>query len=201
MKPGLAKFISILFHPAIYPLLGLYFIFEYLPYHYPRRVVILSMILVFCGTYLIPVLISLLLYRFNVISSLMMNKASDRRWPYTMGALSFFLTSRLVESAGLAHEAHHYLLGAALVILLHLTLLPFMKPSAHLGGLGGFLGLFMAVSARYALNLLPFIALLILVAGIIASARLRLNAHNGKELLLGFASGLAIVFATVYYLP
>lgn len=201
MKPGLAKFISILFHPAIYPLLGLYFIFEYLPYHYPRRVVILSLVMVFCGTYLIPVLISLLLYRFNVISSLMMQKAADRRWPYAAGALSFFLTARLVQSAGLAHEAHHYLLGAALVILLHLILLPFMKPSAHLGGLGGFLGLFMAVSARYALNLLPFIALLILVAGIIASARLRLDAHNGKELLLGFTSGLLIVFAAVYYLP
>jgi membrane-associated phospholipid phosphatase len=201
MEERLSKLISIVFHPAIYPLLGLYFIFEYLPYHYPNKVILLSLVMVFCGTYLIPVLVSLLLYRFGLISSLMMEKASDRRWPYVAGALCFYLTARLIESAGLAAEAHHYLLGAATVILLHLILLPFLKPSAHLGGLGGFLGLFMAVSAKYALNLLPFIGLLILVAGIIASARLKLKAHNGKELLLGFFSGVLIVFATVYYLP
>lgn len=157
--------------------------------------------MVFCGTYLIPVLASLLLYRFGLISSLMMEKAKDRRWPYAIGALCFYLTSHLIKSAGLAAEGYHYLLGASIVILLHLILLPFLKPSAHLGGLGGFLGLFMAISARYALNLLPFIGLLVIVAGIIASARLRLGAHDGKELLLGFFSGLAIVFSTVYLLP
>tara|TARA_B100001115_G_scaffold129511_1_gene97510 strand:+ start:1353 stop:1958 length:606 start_codon:yes stop_codon:yes gene_type:complete len=200
MNIRLAKFISILFHPAIYPLIGLYFIFEYLPYHYPRQVVLLSLLMVFCGTYLIPVLISILLYRFRVISSLMMNKAEDRRWPYTIGALSFYLTSLLIKNAGLAAEAHQYLAGAAYVILLHLVLLSFLKSSAHLGGLGGFLGMLMAVSAKYSLNLLPFIGALILVAGIVASARLSLKAHNGKELVLGFCSGLLIVFSTVYFL-
>jgi len=200
MKPGLAKLVSILFHPAIYPLVGLYFIFEYLPYHYPNRVVILSLVMVFCGTYLIPVLISLLLFRFRVISSLMMDKARDRRWPYVAGIVCFYLTAGLVQSAGLASEAYQYLYGAASVILLHLMLLPFLKPSAHLGGLGGFLGLMMAISWRYALNLLPFIGLLFLVAGIVAAARWKLEAHDGKELLLGFSSGLAIVFSTVYFL-
>lgn len=200
MKPSLARALSILFHPAIYPLIGLYFIFEYLPYHYPRRVVMLSLLMVFSGTYLIPVLISILLYRFKVIKSLMMEEASDRRWPYAVGATCFYLTSQLIRSAGLASEAYNYLFGAAAVIVLHLMLLPFLKPSAHLGGLGGFLGLFLAVSARYALNLLPFIALLALIAGIVASARLSLKAHDGKELFIGFSTGLAIVFSTIYFL-
>ncbi len=200
MSKILARYISILFHPAIYPLIGLYFIFEYLPYHYPRKVVLLSLLMVFCGTYLIPVLISLLLYRFRVIKSLMMDDARDRRWPYAVGATCFYLTSHLVASAGLASEAHNYLFGAALVILVHLSLLPFLKPSAHLGGLGGFLGMLLAVSARYSLNLLPFVGVLVLIAGIVSSARLSLGAHNGKELILGFASGLGIVFSMVYFI-
>lgn len=200
MRPSLARYLSILFHPAIYPLIGLFFILEYLPYHYPQKVVMLSLLMVFSGTYLIPVLISILLYRFKVIPSLMMENARDRRWPYAIGALCFFLTSHLIHSAGLAAEASNYLMGAALVIVLHLALLPFLKPSAHLGGLGGFLGMLLAVSAKYALNLLPFIALLMLLAGIVSSARLSLNAHDGRELLLGFGSGLLVVFCTVYFL-
>lgn len=200
MKPSLARYLSILFHPAIYPLIGLYFILEYLPFHYPRKVVLLSLLMVFSGTYLIPVLVSILLYRFKLISSLMMDKARDRRLPYAIGATCFFITSQLIRTAGLAPEAYNYLLGAASLIVLHLLLLPFLKPSAHLGGLGGFLGMLLAISAKYALNLLPFIVALVFLAGIVSSARLSLGAHNGKELLLGFASGLGIVFSTVYFL-
>lgn len=198
MNKQLANAISILFHPAIYPLIGLFFVFKYLPYHYSRDVVVLSMIMVFCGTYLIPVLISLILYRFKVISSLMMDKAEDRTWPYAVGAICFFLSASLVKNAGLAPEAYRFLLGSAITILLHLPLLRYLKPSAHLAGFGGFLGLLLAVSAKYAINMLPFIALFLVIGGLIASARLALKAHNGRELIIGFLSGLVIIFGSVY---
>lgn len=200
MNLKLAKAISVLFHPAIYPLVGLFFVLKYLPYHYNREVVILSMVMVFCGTYLIPVLVSLLLYRFKVISSLMMEKAEDRRWPYAVGTLCFFFTASLVQNAGLAREAYLFLFGSAATILLHLPLLKYLKPSAHLAGFGGFLGLLLAVSAKYAINLLPFIALFLILGGLIASARLALKAHTGRELLLGFLSGLLLIFCSVYLL-
>ncbi len=200
MNSKLAKAISILFHPAIYPLVGLFFVLKYLPYHYDRKVVVLSMIMVFCGTYLIPVVVSVLLYRFKVIGSLMMEKAEDRKWPYAVGALCFYFTASLVNSAGLAKEAYLFLLGSASTILLHLPLLRYLKPSAHMAGFGGFLGLLLAVSAKYALNLLPFIAAFLVLGGLIASARLALKAHTGKELLLGFLSGLVLIFCSVYFL-
>lgn len=158
------------------------------------------MVMVFCGTYLIPVLISLLFYRFKVISSLMMEKAEDRKWPYAVGALCFYFTASLVNSAGLAKEAYHFLLGSASTILLHLPLLKYLKPSAHMAGFGGFLGLLLSVSAKYALNLLPFIAGFLVLGGLIASARLALKAHTEKELLLGFLSGLILIFCSVYLL-
>lgn len=200
MNRALAQAISILFHPAIYPLVGLFFVLRFLPYHYSREVVVLSLIMVFAGTYLIPVLVSLMLYRFKVISSLMMEKAEDRRWPYAVGAFCFFFTAQLVRNAGLADEAHLFLLGSAAVILLHLPLLKFMKPSAHLAGFGGFLGLLLAVSAKYSINLLPFIAGFLVLGGLIASARLALQAHKPPELLWGFLSGLLLVFLSVFYL-
>ncbi len=200
MNRALAKAISILFHPAIYPLVGIFFILRYLPYHYDRQIVVLSLLMVFAGTYLIPVLISLLFYRFGVIGSLMMENAADRKWPYAVGAFCFFFTANLIRQAGLAAEAYLFLTGSAAVILLHLLMLGSMKPSAHMAGFGGFLGLLLAVSAKYAINLLPFIAVFLVLGGLIASARLALGAHNGKELIWGFITGLVLVYASTYLL-
>lgn len=200
MNRTLAQGISMLFHPAIYPLLGIFFVFRYLPYHYPRQVVVLSLLMVFVGTYLIPVLLSILLYRFKIISSLMMTSAKDRQWPYAFGAIAFYFSARFIHEAGLANEAYHFLLGSSAVIVLHLALLTFMKPSAHMAGIAGFIGLLIAVSAKFALNLLPFIAGLFLVAGLIAVARLSLKAHDNQELWIGFVSGLLLVFSAVYFL-
>jgi membrane-associated phospholipid phosphatase len=68
-----------------------------------------------------------------------------------------------------------------------------------MAGIGGFLALLMAVSAKYSLNVLPFIVLLFLLAGLIASARLSLEAHSPRELWIGFISGLVIVFSMIYF--
>jgi membrane-associated phospholipid phosphatase len=199
MNKSLAKVISILFHPAIYPIIGIFLILRYLPYHYSHQVVVLSMAMVFIGTYLIPVLVSILLFRLHLISSLMMNSAKDRKWPYAFGALSFLFTAHFIYKAELASEAYLFLLGSAVVFLLHLSLLNFLKPSAHMAGIGGFLALLMAVSAKFSLNVLPFILLLFFLAGLIGSARLSLDAHTPRELWIGFSTGLVIVFSTIYF--
>jgi hypothetical protein len=199
MNKSLAKAISILFHPAIYPIIGIFLILRHLPYHYSRQIVVLSIAMVFIGTYLIPVLVSLLLFRLRLINSLMMTDAKDRKWPYAFGALSFLFTAHFIYRAELASEAYLFLLGSAAVILFHLSLLKFFKPSAHMAGIGGFLALLMAVSAKYSLNVLPFIVLLFLLAGLIASARLSLEAHSPRELWIGFISGLVIVFSMIYF--
>ncbi|MGK0406222.1 MAG: hypothetical protein ACJAZH_000032 [Roseivirga sp.] len=199
MNKSLAKAISILFHPAIYPIIGIFLILRHLPYHYSRQIVVLSIAMVFIGTYLIPVLVSLLLFRLRLINSLMMTDAKDRKWPYAFGALSFLFTAHFIYRAELASEAYLFLLGSAAVILFHLSLLNFFKPSAHMAGIGGFLALLMAVSAKYSLNVLPFIVLLFLLAGLIASARLSLEAHSPRELWIGFISGLVIVFSMIYF--
>ena len=199
MNKSLAKAISILFHPAIYPIIGIFIILRHLPYHYSRQIVVLSIAMVFIGTYLIPVLVGLLLFRLRLINSLMMTDAKDRKWPYAFGALSFLFTAHFIYRAELASEAYLFLLGSAAVILFHLSLLNFFKPSAHMAGIGGFLALLMAVSAKYSLNVLPFIVLLFLLAGLIASARLSLEAHTPRELWIGFISGLVIVFSMIYF--
>jgi hypothetical protein len=150
-------------HPAIFPLLGVFLVLKIPVYHFPTKVILYTIALVFCGTYIIPVAISLLLFRFKLLGSLLMHKAKDRRLPYAFGAVSFYFTAVLIQQIETLHEAYIFLLASAAVIVLHLAMLNFLKPSAHLAGIGGFLGLVLALSLKYDLNFLPLILTLLII--------------------------------------
>lgn len=197
MGPTPARIISLVLHPAIFPLLGVFLYLKIGPIPYSSRVVMLVMALVFFGTYLIPVLISFLLYRFKVIPSLQMQSARDRRWPYLFGAMSFYFTALLLQQIDLLGNTYRYILASAAVVVLHLFLLPFMKPSAHMAGIGGFAGLLIALSWQFQINLLPYLALVLIGSGLVAASRLKLKAHNDREIWTGWLSGLLLVLVLV----
>lgn len=193
MNQQLAKVISYLFHPVIYPVLGLFVILKTTPYYTGSTITLLALAFVFTGTYVIPVLFSFILYRLKAVSSLHMKEAKDRKWPYLVGAISFYFTASAVEKIGLVEDAYTYIMASALVIVLHFSMLNYSKPSAHLGAIGGFTGLLIALSIKYHIGFLPHIALCFLAAGFLASARWYLEAHTPKELIFGYLSGFGIV--------
>lgn len=195
-----ARILSYLLHPVIYPLIGLLVVLKLLPYYIPSEITIVTFLFVFGGTYVVPLLVSFIIYRFGVIESMEMSNASDRRYPYMVGALSFYFTSNFIQSFPIPNEAHLFLLGSALVILVHLLMLGFFKPSAHLAGIGGFVGLLLALSLKYQLGFLTYIASALLLAGFLASARLYLKAHNPFEIVVGFLSGVGIIFGVILWL-
>ncbi len=192
-----AQWLSYLLHPVVYPILGALFILKSLPYYIQSQLLIVTLALVFTGTYLFPVAISFLFYRMQLISSLEMKEARDRRWPYLVGAVSYYFTASFLGDIGLPEELRLFLLASACVIMLHLILLQFHKPSAHLAGIGGFTGLLLSTSLKYGLGLLPLLACCFVLAGFLGSARLKLNAHDPNELAVGYLSGLLIVFGVI----
>ncbi|MGB0175778.1 MAG: hypothetical protein ACPF9D_01345 [Owenweeksia sp.] len=197
MGRKLAQWLSYLIHPVVYPILGTLVILEALPYYVSSRLTILSLALVFTGTYIIPVSISFLFYRIQLISSLEMKEARDRRWPYLIGSICYYLTASFLGELGLPEDVYLFLLASAFVIVLHLVMLRFSKPSAHLAGIGGFTGLLLSTSFKYQVGFLPLLALCFLLAGFLGSARLKLNAHSPGELATGYFTGLVIVCLTV----
>ncbi len=199
MNRKLATILSYILHPAVYPLLGVLAVIRFTPFFVPSNILFMSMGLVFVGTYVLPVCISYLLYRLTIIRSLEMKTAKDRRIPYMLGALCYYLVAMLIEKIQLPREAYLYLLACTMVIVVHLVSLLYFKPSAHLAGIGGFTGLLLALSLKYAVNLLPFLAVCFLLAGFLASARLFLKAHDGRELISGYFSGLLLVGVMVYF--
>jgi membrane-associated phospholipid phosphatase len=66
-------------------------------------------------------------------------------------------------------------------------------------GIGGLIGFFMFFSLEFKLNLLLLISFLFVLAGVIAFSRIKLKAHQNKEVFWG---GLIGVFSelTVYFI-
>lgn len=199
MNRSLAQILSYIFHPAIAPILGILAILKLTPHHTPSSLVIVTICVVFAGTYVIPVLISLILFRLGFIPGLEMKTSKERRFPYLLGALCYYVVALFIQNLRLPPEAYLYLLASTLVIVLHLFCLFFFKPSAHLAGMGGITGLLFALSIIYSINLLPFIGLIFLISGFVASARLYLKAHSVLEVVFGFFSGFLLIFVIVIF--
>lgn len=193
-----AQLLSYLLHPAVYPLLGTLVLLYFGPFYLSVKITLLALLLVFVGTYILPVTLSYLLYRLNVIHSLEMKTANERRVPYLVGTLCYYLVSILILQTELPSDVHLYILASTVVIGVHLVCLRFMKPSAHMAGIGGFTGLLLALSFEYHVNFIPILSLCFLLAGLVASARLYLKAHNPSELIFGYFSGLFIVGLMIY---
>lgn len=198
MPQKLAQALSYLLHPAIFPILGVLFILKMAPFAYGSQVVIITILMVFIGTYLIPLLLTFLLLRLRLIHTLHMHNAAERKIPYLITALSFMLTASSIFKLQLLPQVHLFLWGSALVVVVHLILLFFLKPSAHLGGIGGFTGLVIALSLQYQLNLLPLLMLSVFCAGLLGSARYTLQAHTLQEIGIGFVSGAVLAGGVVY---
>jgi hypothetical protein len=66
------------------------------------------------------------------------------------------------------------------------------KISAHMVGLGGLLGGLISVSALIRFDMTPFYILIILIAGITATARLILGEHRHSQIYAGFALGFLV---------
>ena len=193
-----AQLLSYILHPAVYPLLGTLVILYFGPHFLSLKITLLALLLVFVGTYILPVTLSYLLYKLRVIHSLEMKTANERRVPYLVGTLCYYLVSVLILQTDLPSDVHLYILASTVVIGIHLVFLRFMKPSAHMAGIGGFTGLLLALSFHYQVNFIPMLSLCFLLSGLVASARLYLKAHNPLELVFGYFSGMLIVGLMIY---
>lgn len=153
-------------------------------------------LLVFIGliTLVIPVLSVLLLKRLGMIQSVLMDERKDRIVPMmlTSGiymALSFLLVTRLQINP--LFSTVMLCIACVTVAVTFITF--FWKISAHSAALGGLFSLLFLLNMHLD-NELTFamMLLLLIVLGVVMSARLYLQAHSVWQVLFGFVLGFAL---------
>ncbi|WP_317166719.1 phosphatase PAP2 family protein [Spirosoma aureum] len=211
MNTSLARFLSIVFHPLLMPTL----LFGILLYLAPSilgvdafsgTLRISLLILIFIGTFGVPSLLIYYLFRSGYVRSLQLDTLDDRRLPYFLTAivytgLTFLFAFRMQLLSSIAPGIAILLGSITLSILLVGLISIYWQISAHSVGIGGVVGIVAGIITKFGeTDLVLVLAALIMLAGMVASARLHLNAHTPSQIGAGLILGLSISMMTVFWL-
>jgi len=195
----LSKFISIILHPIFMPLLALYLTLASLPSIAGSTSQDLNYIygIVICCTNILPLLSIFFLIKKERVSSLEISNHKERSLPLFITVIwmsvgFYMLNSVLFYATILKAE----LIGAILIILMAAIISKFWKISLHLLGIGGVVGVFIALQIIQG-GVLYLLLLFILFSGILGVARIDQKAHNHAQVYVGFLLGVCIELATL----
>ncbi len=203
METKIAKFISIVFHPLLMPTYGFILIFitkNYISTFVPFKVKLIITGITFFFTFILPAINAFVLLKMGKIRSLEMETQQERIIPYGSAVLYYLALLYLFYNTSFLPIFKIVILGAACTIMLTLIINNRWKISAHTVGIGGVAGAVLGMSYRLQINLESVFLLLIIVAGFIGYARLRLNAHTPAQVYTGFIVGFFVQFLlTLFY--
>jgi len=195
----LTQLISIILHPMFMPLVALHLTLLVLPslaFTLSQNLLLIYGILVF-STVVLPLASIFGLMRKGEVSSLEMSNHKERPLPLfkTVIWMSFgyyLLHNLLFYTPILKAE----LLGAIIIILIAAIVSKFWKISLHLLGMGGVVGVFIALQIIHG-DFLYLLLLFILLSGLLGAARIKQKAHNYAQVYAGFLVGLSVELITL----
>ena len=195
------KFISVILHPIVVPTLGVLLYFILIPNRIGSNQKLAILGLIFIVTYLVPLFVLVILKAFKLIKSYKVHTIKERKIPISlMIALYYLLGNTLFKSTMIRDLGILFYATSLGLVVIYLLFIFKIKTSLHLLSLGISVGFFMLLSTQYLISFLPVILILILISGLLASARLYLKAHTPKEVYLGFSLGLISPFIIHYIL-
>lgn len=201
----LALALSALLHPLLMPTI----LFAILLYFSPAVFGIANeagqwriVIGVFLSTFLMPFLSILLMFRVRSITSMTLDERNERFMPFLTTTLIYMITTYLFLRQMQGFYTMIVVLGSITFSIALVTFITvFWKISAHSVGICGMIGFLFGFYQKYADPMLFYpILVIILLAGLLMSARLYLNSHNPAQVFVGALLGLVINFAAVYFL-
>lgn len=195
-----AKIISIIGHPIFHPtwmmmILMLTGITSFMP---QNNAIFLAITLLM--TCLIPGLVIMMVKRWGLIKSLEMENREDRLGPLFIMLLFLYAAYRYFNKIPLLSIYTFYLTAAIVVTALAFVISFFWKISLHTLGWGCF-SAFLFIMTIVSMRLyLPYLIGCIVISGVVAWARLKLESHSNAQIYAGFAVGFATVIVMYFFL-
>lgn len=197
-----AKIISSIFHPLLMPVIGILIIFNtesYINYSIPFELKKAVILLVTVSTFITPLLITLLLLQRKIIKSLEMETSKERIIPYAFTIIFYVFTLFMLKKAPLHPIIFYFIVAATLSVILAFIINIKWKISAHMIGIGGLFGALIAISISMEIYVTHFIVLALVVAGLVGTSRLILNAHTQAQIYSGFLLGAICQIVVIYF--
>jgi membrane-associated phospholipid phosphatase len=159
------------------------------------------LIIIFTTTFVLPLFCVTVLKLTHNISSFNLENRKERFLPFFFICLFYAINSYLFLTKIKIGDVFIVIFMGITAIIFLLTLITFFwKISAQSTAISGTIGFLLGISWKYPQDklLIPLV-LLILMAGILMSSRLYLNANRPKEILGGSLLGLFVSFGTIYF--
>lgn len=203
MNKQLATAFSYVFHPLmmstyLFSIIVWLSPYNVLPVGFSTTGSAVLIALVWITTFLIPALSLFVLKMSGNITSLTLKNREERITPIIYTTVMYGVTTYLF---GVKVE-----LGPLISVLLAISTLLigltglitlFWKISIHTLALGGLIGMLMAINQNTSIpNITVMLSALFVLSGVVASARLKLNAHSPIQVYSGFVLGVFVSFAS-----
>jgi membrane-associated phospholipid phosphatase len=200
----LAKIVSVLFHP----LLLASYMFALFSMSFPAGLDPLKedgywnfVFLIFCVTFLLPALNIGIFRTFGSIKSLAMEERGERIIPFSFIAILYGVLTYLFYSRtriGLNDNLLKFLIIIDVLVFVAALVTVFYKVSVHSMAIWGLIGILLPLNKVSEDGALLFPTIIsIVIAGLVMTSRLQLDAHTPREVMIGSMLGFAISFAAM----
>lgn len=190
-----ANIVSTVFHPLLMITYGmiLTLFYTYLAI-YPMKLKLIIVGGAFVCTTIIPGLFILLLRYSGSVSDLEVTDRRERVLPFLVMIFSIMVYVFFVRRVQVPFWLIGILVGVAFSLLVALLINFYWKISIHGLGIGGLLGGAMGIARIHMINAYWLFICLILIAGMVASARIILNKHTPMQMYGGICLGFICTF-------
>jgi len=193
----LSIIISTLFHPVFINLLGVLVLFELFPslkYGVPEKLKWFYVTFIFASTSIIPLLIVILLKILGKIESITLKQKEERNIPYLVTIIIYIFDYYTFWKLNTSPLVLNYLLACAIVLTAVLMINIFYKVSIHSVALGSLLAILLVASSELKVELRYFLIAVLVLSGLVGTARASSGSHTNSQIYLGYALGLIFMF-------
>ena len=190
------QIISLVFQPLLMPTYAMLLLMNMEIFILlPLRWRLIAIIGTFIFTGVLPALPIWLMMRRGDVNDLFISKREERTMPYLFSFMAYvfwalFMWRTLQFPMFIVAMGMGSAVSIFIIVIINLK----WKISAHAAGMGGLCGSVFGVCYRTAINPVGFIALILLISGLVAFSRLELKAHTPGQVLAGFVVGFIMVF-------
>ncbi|MDR1938421.1 MAG: phosphatase PAP2 family protein [Tannerellaceae bacterium] len=190
-----ANIVSIVFHPLLMVTYGMLLAlgFTYLGV-YPLSLKLYLVGGVFLSTVVIPGIIITLMIKSGAADDMELTDRRERLIPYLLFIASNMVCFCYLFKMQLPFWILSMFMGVCVALFAALCINFVWKISIHALGIGGLFGAIMGIARMQMLNPYWLFIIVLIVAGLVGTARIILNKHTPMQVYAGFLLGLACTF-------
>ncbi|MDP2337456.1 MAG: phosphatase PAP2 family protein [Bacteroidota bacterium] len=198
---AIARITSIVFHPFLIPTIGFLllfnsgFYFAILPWNVKKYM----LLVVFLSTCVLPAL-SIGVLALSQKFDLKMGRSTDRVLPLILSSIYYYLGYLILLRLPVFPIYNLFLIASILIQIGLLVVSLKWKISAHTAAIGGLVGGLFGLSFRLQENPVLILAMFVLVAGMVGTARLILAKHTSWQVYAGFLLGFLVMNLSIWYI-